>query len=94
MVGKPQVILEPYTTSQLAPSPVKSSSKKVAANLLILQGGAMPMPFSSAPVWAEPSQLLIVIWPSLDSHMTIAPFLRRYPVPVYHLRYGETPGAA
>jgi hypothetical protein len=34
-----------------------SSSKKVAANLFILQGGAEPL--SSAPVWAEPSQLLI-----------------------------------
>jgi hypothetical protein len=32
----------------------------VAANLLILQGGAEPL--SSAPVWAEPSQLLIGMW--------------------------------
>jgi hypothetical protein len=42
------------------PSPVKSSSKKVAVNLLILQGGAVPL--SSAPVWAEPSQLLLGNW--------------------------------
>jgi hypothetical protein len=39
---------------------VKSSPKKVAANLFILQGGAEPL--SSAPVWAEPSQLLIGMW--------------------------------
>jgi hypothetical protein len=42
------------------PSPEKSSSKKVAANLFILQGGAEPL--SPAPVWAEPSQLLIGMW--------------------------------
>jgi hypothetical protein len=36
---------------------IASSPKKVAANLFILQGGAEP--FSSAPVWAEPSQLLL-----------------------------------
>jgi hypothetical protein len=37
--------------------PEKSRSKKVAAKLFILQGGAEP--FSFAPVWAELSQLLI-----------------------------------
>jgi hypothetical protein len=37
------------------------SSKKVAAKFFILQGGAEPL--SSAPVWAEPSQLLIGMWP-------------------------------
>ena len=37
--------------------PDKSSSKKVAAKSFILQGDAEPL--SSAPVWAEPSQLLI-----------------------------------
>jgi hypothetical protein len=42
------------------PLPDKSSPKKVAANLFILQGGAEPL--SSAPVWAEPSQLLIGMW--------------------------------
>jgi hypothetical protein len=43
------------------PSPVKSASKKVAAKSVILQGGTEPL--SSAPVWAEPSQLLIGMWP-------------------------------
>jgi len=47
-------------TASAAPSPVKSSLKKVAANLLILQGDADPL--FSAPVWAEPSQSLIVMW--------------------------------
>jgi hypothetical protein len=42
------------------PSPGKSAPKKVAAKLFILQGGAMPL--SYVPVWAEPSQLLIVNW--------------------------------
>ena len=42
------------------PSPGKSAPKKVAAKLFILQGGAMPL--SYVPVWAEPSQLLIVMW--------------------------------
>jgi hypothetical protein len=42
------------------PSPDKLSSKKVAANLFILQGDAEPL--SSALVWAEPSQMLIGIW--------------------------------
>jgi hypothetical protein len=59
-VGRPEVILGPHITSQLAPSLDKSSSKKVAANLLILQGGVEPL--SSAPVWAEPTQLLIGMW--------------------------------
>jgi len=56
-------------------TPVKSSPKKVAAKLFILQGGAEPL--SSAPVWAEPSQLLLGNWLSLDSHMTITPFYKR-----------------
>ena len=43
-----------------APSPDKSASKKVAAKSFILQGDAEPL--SSAPVWAEPSQLLIGMW--------------------------------
>jgi hypothetical protein len=41
------------------PSLDKSSPEKVAVNLLILQ--ECPEPLSSAPVWAEPSQLLLVI---------------------------------
>ena len=40
--------------------PGKSSPKKVAAKSFILQGDADPL--SSAPVWAEPSQLLIGMW--------------------------------
>jgi hypothetical protein len=40
--------------------PDKSASKKVAANSFILQRDAQPL--SSAPVWAEPSQLLIGMW--------------------------------
>jgi hypothetical protein len=42
--------------------PVKSVPNKVAAELFIPQGGAEPL--SSVPVWAEPGQLLIGIWPS------------------------------
>ena len=42
--------------------PVKSAPNKVAAELFILQGGAEP--HSSVPVWAEPGQLLLGIWPS------------------------------
>jgi hypothetical protein len=38
----------------------ESSPKKVAAKLLIFQGGAKPL--SSVPVWAEPSQSLIGMW--------------------------------
>jgi hypothetical protein len=45
------------------PTLEKSSPKKVAANLLILQRGAELL--SSAPVWAEPSQLLIGMWLSV-----------------------------
>jgi hypothetical protein len=41
-------------------SPGKSVPKKVAAKLFILQGSAKPL--SSAPVWAEPSQLLLGMW--------------------------------
>jgi hypothetical protein len=56
------------------PSPEKSSPKKVAAKSFILQEDAEPL--SSAPVWAEPSQLLIgmwlfalwTIWPHSDNH--------------------------
>jgi hypothetical protein len=42
--------------SRAWPSPEKSS-KKVAAKLFILQGGAKPLP--SVPVWAELSQSLV-----------------------------------
>jgi hypothetical protein len=44
------------------PSPDKSSPEEVAAKLFILQGGAEPL--SSVPVWAEPSQMLIGMWPA------------------------------
>ena len=47
---------------QRLPSPDKSASKRVAAKLFILQGGAKPL--SSAPVWAEPSQLFLGNWPT------------------------------
>ena len=47
------------------PSPVKSSPKKVAAKLFILQGSAKPL--SSVLVWAEPSHLLIGIRPVSDT---------------------------
>jgi hypothetical protein len=40
--------------------PAKSSSKKVAVKLLILQGGEEPL--SSDPVWAELSQSLFGNW--------------------------------
>jgi hypothetical protein len=54
------------------PSLDKSApSKKVAAKVFILQGGAEP--FSSAPVWAEPSQLLIGMW-LFDQHWPPATF--------------------
>jgi hypothetical protein len=43
------------------PSPDKSSPKKVAAKLFILQGDREPL--SSVTVWAEASQLLIGMWP-------------------------------
>jgi hypothetical protein len=49
----------------IEPSLDKSSSKKVAASLFILQGGAEPL--SSVPVWAEPSQLLIGMWPTTEA---------------------------
>jgi hypothetical protein len=39
------------------PSSEKPSPKEMAAKSFILQGDAEPL--SSAPVWAEPSQLLI-----------------------------------
>jgi hypothetical protein len=48
------------TYSKGAPFYNASAPKKVAANLLILQGCAEPL--SSAPVWAEPSQLLLGNW--------------------------------
>src|SRR5580693_358077 len=54
---------EPNTqnpTPKGAPFYIASSPKKVAAKLFILQGGAESL--SSAPVWAEPSQLLIGSW--------------------------------
>jgi hypothetical protein len=35
----------------------KSASKKVAANLFNLQGGAEPL--ASVPVWAQPGRLVI-----------------------------------
>jgi hypothetical protein len=62
---------------------VKSSSKKVAANLFILQRGASPL--SSAPVWAEPSQLLIGIWvlplicptEGAELHVNKTPYFKR-----------------
>ena len=40
--------------------PDKVSSKKSAAGLFILQGGAEPL--SSVSVWEEPGQLLIGKW--------------------------------
>jgi hypothetical protein len=56
--------------------PDKSAPKEVAAKSFILKGDAEPL--SSAPVWAEPSQLLLGNWLSLDSHMTITPFIRMW----------------
>ena len=50
-----------FTVRRLEPSPGKSASKKVAAKLFILQRSVGPL--SSVPVWAEPSQLLIGMWP-------------------------------
>jgi hypothetical protein len=38
----------------------KSSPKKVAVKSFVLQKGVRPL--SSAPVWAEPSQLLFGMW--------------------------------
>ncbi len=52
--------LNPPVASRVGP--VKSAPNKVAAELFIPQGGAEPL--SSVPVWAEPGQLLIGIWPS------------------------------
>jgi hypothetical protein len=40
--------------------PDKSAPKEVAAKSFILKGDAEPL--SSAPVWAEPSQLLLGNW--------------------------------
>jgi hypothetical protein len=48
------------TYSKGAPFYIASSPKKVAAKLFNFQGDAKPL--SSAPVWAEPSQLLIGLW--------------------------------
>jgi len=47
----------PSETGLLIPA---DKFKKVAANSFILQGGVEPL--SSAPAWAEPSQLLIGMW--------------------------------
>jgi hypothetical protein len=46
--------------TEIPTSPDQSSPKKVAGKLFILQGSAKPL--SSAPVWAEPSQLLLGMW--------------------------------
>jgi hypothetical protein len=64
-----------YTSQKrcsLRPSPDKSSSKKVASKLFILQEDAVL--FSSAHVWAEPSQLLIVMW-QRACHTTSPPWM-------------------
>lgn len=47
----------PHGSNRRGPSSAKSSSKRVAPKSFILQGDAPPL--SSAPVWTEPSQLLI-----------------------------------
>jgi hypothetical protein len=60
---------------------VKSAPKEVAAKSFILQGDAEPL--SSAPVWAEPSQLLLGNWllslKGVESHIPITPFLGTWP---------------
>jgi hypothetical protein len=61
LVGKPQVILGPYTTSQLAPSPVKSAYRNVAF-LLGLASAHIPMiPVSHAEASVD-SGISLVAW--------------------------------
>jgi hypothetical protein len=55
----------------MEPSPEKSSSKKVAAKLFILQESAEPL--FSVPVWAEPSQLLFGMWVCSESQLPEIP---------------------
>jgi hypothetical protein len=66
----------------------KSSPKKVAAKVFILQGGAEPL--SSVPVWRSPvsrfSETGVLPPKGAESRMPLIPFIRRHPSPVIEVQ--------